>query len=76
MFVSKVILFQEWRTPKLFDELNYRSKGEGVGVHSLVCSTSRVKGRAKAPRWGLGGLTNKSIIDTDLHKPKNKLVSV
>ncbi len=27
---------------------------EGVGVYSLARSTSRVKGRATTPRWGLG----------------------
>ncbi len=26
-------------------------EGEGVGGCSLACNTSRVEGRAKAPRW-------------------------
>jgi len=26
-------------------------EGEGVGVRSLACSTSRVKGRVGAPGW-------------------------
>jgi len=50
-------------------------EGEGVGARSLACNTSKVKGRAGAPRWGLGKLTNNSITHTDLHKPNNKLVS-
>jgi len=33
-------------------------EGEGVGVRSLACNTSRVEGRARAPRWGLGQMTN------------------
>jgi len=28
-------------------------EGEGVGVRSLACNTSRVKRGARAPRWGL-----------------------
>jgi len=27
------------------------TEGEGVGARSLVCFTSGVKGRARAPRW-------------------------
>jgi hypothetical protein len=49
-------------------------EGEGVGVCSLAHSTLRVEGHVGASRWGLGRLTSKSIIHTDLHKP-NKLVS-
>jgi hypothetical protein len=51
-------------------------KKEGVGVHSLVCKISGVKGCAGTPRWGLGRVTNGSIIHTILHKLNNKLVSV
>jgi len=51
------------------------TKGEGVGVHSLVCSISRVEGRAGTLRWGLGRLISKSINHMDLHKSNNKLVS-
>ncbi len=50
-------------------------KGEGVAVHSLVCNTLGVEGRARALGQGLGRMTSKSIIHTDLHKPNNKLVS-
>jgi len=50
-------------------------EGEGVGAWFLACSTSKVKGRARTPEWGLGRLTNNSITQTDLHKPNNKLVS-
>jgi hypothetical protein len=41
----------------------------------LVCSTSGVKGRVGAPRWGLGRLTSNSITHMDLHKLNNKLVN-
>jgi hypothetical protein len=51
------------------------SQGDGVGVRSLACSTSRVEGHARALGWWLGGLTSSSITHTDLHKPNNKLVS-
>jgi hypothetical protein len=34
-----------------------------------------VEGHARAPGWGLGRMTNNSIIHTDLYKPNNKLVS-
>jgi hypothetical protein len=30
------------------------SEEEVIGVHSLIQSTLGLKGRAKAPRWGLG----------------------
>ncbi len=46
---------------------------EGVRVHSLAHSTSRVKKHVKAPRWGLGRVTSGSIIHMDLHKPNNNL---
>jgi hypothetical protein len=48
----------------------------GVGVHSLACKISRVKGHAGTPGWGLGRVTSGSIIHTVLHKLNNKLVSV
>jgi hypothetical protein len=51
-------------------------EGEGVRVHSLACNTSRVEGRARAPKWGLRRLTSKSITHKDLRKPNNKLVNV
>ncbi len=50
-------------------------EGERIGAHSLVRITLGVEGHAKAPRWGLGRMTSKSITHTDLHKPNNKLVS-
>jgi hypothetical protein len=52
------------------------SKGEGIGAHSLACSTSGVEGHAGVPGWGLGRLTSKLITHTNLHKPNNKLLSV
>jgi hypothetical protein len=42
----------------------------------LNCSTSGVKGHVGASGWGLGRLKIMSITHIDLHKPKNKLVSV
>jgi hypothetical protein len=50
------------------------TKGEKVGVHSLVHSISGIEGHAGALGWGLEILTSKLITHTDLHKP-NKLVS-
>jgi hypothetical protein len=50
-------------------------EGKGVGVRSLAHNISRVKGRVGASGCGLGGMTSKSIIHTDLHKPNNKLVN-
>jgi hypothetical protein len=51
------------------------TKGEGIGACFLVCNTLGVEGRAGALGWGLGRLTNNSIIHMDLHKPNNKLVN-
>ncbi len=69
-----------WRSVKLLDKFNYEFKmktteGQEVGVCSLAHNTSRVKRRVETPRWGLGWVTSRSIIHTDLHKPNNKLVS-
>jgi len=50
-------------------------EGEKIEAHSLAHNTSGVKGCVRAPRWGLKGLTSKSITHTDLHKPNNKLVN-
>jgi hypothetical protein len=50
-------------------------KGEGVRACSLARSTLGVEGRVRALGWGLGKLTNTSIIHKKLHKPNNKLVS-
>jgi hypothetical protein len=44
-------------------------------VRSLVHSTSRVDRRAGVSRWGLGQMTSKSIIHTNLHELNKKLVS-
>jgi hypothetical protein len=51
-------------------------KGQGVGARSMAHNISGVEERAKALRCGLGRVTSKSIIHMDLHKSKNKLVSV
>jgi len=37
--------------PKLFDELNYKSKGEGVGTRSLAHNTWGVEGHVGALGW-------------------------
>jgi len=50
-------------------------EGEGIETRFLARSTSGVEGRARAPGWGLGRLTSKSITHMDLHKPNNKLVN-
>ncbi len=52
------------------------TQGEGVGAHSLIRSILGVEGHARAPGWGLGRLTSKSITHMDLYKPNNKLVNV
>ncbi len=46
-----------------------------VGVCSFTHSILGVHGSIRAPGWGLGQMTSKSIIHIDLHKPNNKLVS-
>jgi hypothetical protein len=51
------------------------TKGKGVGTHSLARKTLGVEGHVGTLGWGLGILTSKSIIHTDLQKPNNKLVS-
>jgi hypothetical protein len=50
-------------------------EGKGVGVCSLVHNILGVEGCARTLGWGLGKMTSKSIIHTNLHKPNNKLVS-
>jgi hypothetical protein len=52
------------------------TKGEGVAVCSLVCNISKVEDFVGAPRWGLGQMTSKLIIHTNLHKINKKLVNV
>jgi len=49
---------------------------KGVGVRSLACKISRVKGHAGILGWGLRRVTSRSIIHTVLQKLNNKLVSV
>jgi hypothetical protein len=51
------------------------TEGQGVGAHSLAHSISGVEGHVGVPGWGLGRVTNGSIIHMALHKPNNKLVS-
>jgi hypothetical protein len=52
------------------------TKEQRVGAHSLTHNTSGVERRVGAPKWGLGQVTNGSIIHMDLHKPNNKLINV
>ncbi len=49
-------------------------EGKGIGVRSLAYSTLGVEGHVRALGRGLGRVTSKSIIHTNLYKP-NKLVS-
>jgi hypothetical protein len=51
------------------------TKGKGVRARYLAHSTSWLEGCVRAPRWGVGILTSKSLTHMDLHKPNNKLVS-
>jgi hypothetical protein len=44
-----------------------------IGVRSLTRNTSGVEGHAKALGWGLQQVTSKSIIHTNLHKPKKQI---
>jgi hypothetical protein len=48
---------------------------EKMGIRSPTCNILGVEGCAGAPGWGLGQMTNGSIIHIDLHKPNNKLVN-
>jgi len=49
---------------------------EGVGVRFLAYNTLMIEKHVETLGWGLGRVTSRLIIHTDLHKPKNKLVSV
>jgi hypothetical protein len=51
-------------------------EGNWVRVRSLAYDTLRVEGCARALGGGLGWVTSRSIIHTNLHKPNNKLLSV
>jgi hypothetical protein len=51
------------------------TKGKGVETPSLAHSILGVEGFVGVSGWGLRRVTSKSIIHTNLHKPKNKLVS-
>ncbi len=67
--------------PTLLERFKCESESENnkrrkIEVHSLGRSTSGVEGCVGAPGWGLGQVTNRSIIHMDLHKRNNKLVNV
>jgi len=48
---------------------------EKIGIRSPTCNILGVGGCVGTPGWGLGQMTNGSIIHTNLHKPNNKLVN-
>jgi hypothetical protein len=52
------------------------TKEEGIGACSLIHNSSGVERCVKVLRSGLGRLTSKSIIHTDLHKLNSKLINV
>jgi hypothetical protein len=69
-----------WRTPKLLDGFNYKSKGEDNGRRrnwGALPGSQHFAGRGVCWSFemGLGRLISNSITHTDLHKPNNKLVS-
>jgi hypothetical protein len=68
-----------WRTPTLLERLKCESKSGNderrSWVHFPNHSTLGVEGRAGPLGWGLGWVTSRSIIQTNMRKPNNKLVS-
>jgi hypothetical protein len=75
-----VFMYLEWRTPKLLDRLDYKSKGENSGrIRSWGTFLGSQHFKSKGACWSsgmrLGRMTSRSIIHMDLHKPNNKLVS-
>jgi len=48
---------------------------EGIVVCSLIHNMSGVRGHVGASGWGLGRMTSRSFIHTNLHKLNNKLVN-
>jgi hypothetical protein len=75
VLIGGAILYLMGFTNAPLSSLMKTMEGKGVGVRCLSCSTSRVEGHVRAPKWGLGRFTSKSITDTDLHKPNNQLVN-
>jgi hypothetical protein len=80
LFYPKANFVIKWHTPKLFNGLNYKSKGEDNGRKrswSALPNLQHFKGKRAC--WnsgmGLGRLTSTSLTHTDLHKPNNKLVN-
>ncbi len=49
---------------------------EGVEVRTLARNILGVERCVGALGWGLGQVTSRSIIHTDLHKPNDKLVNM
>jgi hypothetical protein len=67
-----------WRTPKLFNGLNCKSKGENNKRIRSWGTFPRsqhfeIKGCVGVLKWGLRGMISKLIIHTYSHKPNNKL---
>jgi hypothetical protein len=52
------------------------TKEEGIKVRSLIHNNLGVERHVGTSGWGLGQVTNGSIIHIHLHKPNNKLVNV
>jgi hypothetical protein len=48
---------------------------KGIGVHYLACNILGENMCVRVPKWGLGQVTSKSIIQMNMHKPNNELVS-
>ncbi len=73
-------LVVNWRAalthPKALDRLNYETKGEN-NARIRTPSSQHYGGRKAcwSSKMGLGKMTSKSIIHTNMHKPNNKLVS-
>jgi hypothetical protein len=68
--------------PTFFEKLKCEFQSENnkkrkkIRVHSLICSSSGVKGRVKVHERGLQWMTSGPIIHTNLNKPNNKFVNV
>jgi hypothetical protein len=69
-----------WRTPKLFNGLNYEPKGENSGRRrnwGAFLGSPHFGGRKACWSFGmgLGRLTSNLITHNNLHKLNNKLVN-
>jgi hypothetical protein len=74
------VFHRNWRTPKLLDGLNCKSKGEDNGRRrswGALFGSQHFRGRKVcwSSRMGPWRAISNSIIHADLHKSNNKLVS-